>query len=45
MYYEKNYDRLGANTDDVVSLNEKIRFPLIIIIIRSKKLNYVHKYV
>ena len=34
MYYEKNYDRIGVNTDDVVLLNKKIRFPSLTIIIR-----------
>ena len=34
MYYEKNYDRIGVNTYDVVPLNKKIRFPSSTIIIR-----------
>ena len=33
-YYEKNYDRIGVNTDDVVPLNKKIRFPSLTIITR-----------
>ena len=34
MYYENKYDRIGVNTDDVVPLNKKIRFPSLTIIIR-----------
>ena len=34
MYYEKNYDRIGVNTDDVVPFNKKIRFPSLTIIVR-----------
>ena len=34
MYYEKNYDRIAVDTDDDVPFNKKIRFPLLIIIIR-----------
>ena len=35
MYYEKSYDRIAVNTDDDIPLNKKIRFSLLIIIIRS----------
>ena len=34
MYYEKNYDRIGVNTDDVAPFHKKIRFPSLTIIIR-----------
>ena len=34
MFYEKNYDRIGVNTDDNVSLNKKLKFPNLTIIIR-----------
>ena len=34
MYYEKNYDRIAVNTDDDIPFNKKIRFSLLIIIIR-----------
>ena len=27
MFYEKNYDRIGVNTDDELPFNKKIRFP------------------
>ena len=33
-YYEKNYDRIAVNTDDVVPLNKTMRFPSLTIIIR-----------
>ena len=34
MYYEKNYARIGVNTDDNVPLNKKLKFPSLTIIIR-----------
>ena len=34
MYYEKHYDRIAVNTDDEVPFNKKIRFSLLILIIR-----------
>ena len=34
MYYEKNYDRIAVNTDDVAPFHKKIRFPSLTIIIR-----------
>ena len=34
MHYKKNYDRIAVNTDDDISFNKKIRFPLLIITIR-----------
>ena len=34
MYDEKNNGRIAVNTDDDIPLNKKIRFPLLIIIIR-----------
>ena len=34
MFYEKNYGRIGVNTDDNVPLNKKLKFPALTIIIR-----------
>ena len=34
MYYEKNYARIGVNTDDDIPLNKQIIFPTLTIIIR-----------
>ena len=34
MFYEENYDRTGVNTDDNLSLNKKLKFPTLTIIIR-----------
>ena len=34
MSYEKNYAKIGVNTDDNVPLNEKLNFPSLTIIIR-----------
>ena len=34
MFYEKNYARIGVNTDDDVSLNKRLKFPTLTIIIR-----------
>ena len=34
MYYEKNYDKIGVNTDDDVPLNKSLKFPSLTIIIR-----------
>ena len=33
LFYEKNYARIGVNTDDSLPLNRKLRFPTLIIII------------
>ena len=48
LFYEKNYDRIGVNTDDDVPLNKPLKFPTLTIIIRcvfqeGKKL-YPHIY-
>ena len=34
MYYEKNYDKTGVNTDENILLNKKLKFLSLIIIIR-----------
>ena len=34
MYYEKNYARIGVNTDDDIPLNKQLKFPSLTIIIR-----------
>ena len=34
LFYEKNYARIGVNTDDDVALNTPIKFPTLTIIIR-----------
>ena len=34
MYYEKNYAKIGVNTDDDVPLNKQLKFPTLTIIIR-----------
>ena len=33
MYYEKHYAKAGVNTDDIISLNKKLKFPTLTIII------------
>ena len=33
-FYEKNYSKIGVNTDDNVPLNKKLKFPSLTIIIR-----------
>ena len=33
MFYEKNYSRIGVNTDDDIPLNKPLKFPVLIIII------------
>ena len=33
-FYEKNYSKIGVNTDDNVPLNKKLKFPKLTIIIR-----------
>ena len=35
LFYEKNYARIGVNTDDDVPLNKPLKFPTLTIIIRS----------
>ena len=34
MFYEKNYARIGINTDDDLPLNKQLKFPTLTIIIR-----------
>ena len=34
MFYEKNYSRVGVNTDDDLPLNKRLKFPTLAIIIR-----------
>ena len=34
MYYEKNYAKIGVNTDDDIPLNKKLKFPSLTIIVR-----------
>ena len=34
LFYEKNYARIGVNTDDDVPLNKPLKFPILTIIIR-----------
>ena len=33
-YYEKNYAKIGVNTDDNIPMNKEIKFPTLTIIIR-----------
>ena len=33
-FYEKNYSKIGVNTDDNVPLNKKLKFPTLTTIIR-----------
>ena len=33
LFYEKNYDRIGVNTDDDTPLNKPLKFPMLLIII------------
>ena len=34
LFYEKNYSRIGVNTDDDLPLNKQLKFPTLTIIIR-----------
>ena len=34
MYYEKNYARIGVNTDGDIPINKQIKFPSLTIIIK-----------
>ena len=34
LLYEKNYEKIGVNTDDNIQLNKKLKFPSLTIIIR-----------
>ena len=34
LFYEKNYSRIGVNTDDDVLLNKPLKFPMLTIIIK-----------
>ena len=38
MFYEKNYARVGINTDDDLPLSKQLKFPTLTIIIRCEKL-------
>ena len=46
--YEKNYAKIGVNTDDNVPLNKKIKFPSLTIVIScifQNGKNCVHKFI
>ena len=34
LFYEKNYAKIGINTDDNLPLNKSLKFPKLVIIIR-----------
>ena len=34
LFYEKNYPRIGVNTDDDIPLNKPLKFPTLTIIVR-----------
>ena len=34
VFYEKNYAKIGINTDDNLPLNKQLKFPMLTIIIR-----------
>ena len=34
LFYEKDYARIGVNTDDDLPLNKQLKFPTMVIIIR-----------
>ena len=34
LFYEKNYAKIGVNTDDDIPLNKQLKFPMLTIIIR-----------
>ena len=48
MYYEKNYAKVGVNTNDDIPLNKQINFPTLIINIRcvfQKGNELSHKFI
>ena len=48
LFYEKNYARIGINTDDDLPLNKPLKFPTLAIIIRcvfKRVKNCVHKFI
>ena len=48
LFYEKNYARIGVNTDDDIPLNKPLKFSTLTIIIRcvfQKGENYIHKFI
>ena len=48
MFYEKNYARIGVNTDGHVPLNKKLKFPILTIIsdaFLKKVVNFIHKFI
>ena len=48
LFFEKNYARIGINTDDDIRLNKELRFPTLTIIIRcvlQKMKNCIHKFI
>ena len=48
LFFEKNYARIGINTDDDIRLNKELRFPALTIIIRcvlQKMKNCIHKFI
>ena len=48
LFYEKNYARIGINTDDDLPLNKQLKFPTLTIIIRcvlQKGEICIHKFI
>ena len=48
LFYEKNYARIGVNTDDDLPLNKQLKFPTLTIIIKcvlQKGENCIHKFI
>ena len=48
LFFEKNYARIGINTDDYIRLNKELRFPTLTIIIRcvlQQMKNCIHKFI
>ena len=44
LFYEKNYARIGVNTDDDLPLNKQLKFPTLTIIIRCVLQKYEKLY-
>ena len=48
LFYEKKYARTGVNTDDDLSLNKQLKFPMLTMIIRcifQEGENCIHKFI
>ena len=48
LFYEKNYARIGVNTDDNLPLNVSLKLPVLTILLDAflkKMVDFIHKFI